>query len=117
MLIWSEKSLQFEKPVKHGDDVAAIPSVADGLKIVVRRRNVAVRLFRFHVKFHVAKIRREIKGLIRAVQRNALFPLFGFDFLFVGIVLLAVVYVPSKRIPKFVEEIRANFVFFIVRAR
>jgi hypothetical protein len=69
--------------------------------------------FGFDVEFYIAEIRREIKGIIRAALRNAVFLAFNFDFLFVRILLPVVVHVPAERNQKFINEFFADFRFLI----
>ena len=82
---------------QRGNGRLAVPPVADGLKIIVRRGNVAERLFGFDIEFYVSEIRREIKGIIGAALRDAVFLAFDFDFLLVRIFLRVVVHVPAER--------------------
>jgi hypothetical protein len=84
------------------------------LKIIVRRGEVAKRLFGLQVEFHVAEIRREIKGIIGAALRDAVFLAFNFDFLFVGIFLPVVVHVPAERNQEFINELFADFRLLIL---
>ena len=100
---------------KRGNRRLAVPPVTDGLEIIVRRGDVAKRFFGFDVEFYVTEIRREIKGIIGATLRNAVFLALDFDFLFVGVFLRVVIYVPAERDQKFVNEVAPRFRFLICR--
>ncbi len=86
------------------------PTVTDGLKIIFNRSEIAMRLFCLNKKSNVAEIWQQEKGIIGAALRTR-FISFNFDFLLVRIFLRVVVYVPTKRDEKFINEIFAGLGF------
>ena len=58
------QDLELFKVVQDGDGRGTAPAVANGLEIIVRRGDVAVGFLGFDVEFHVAKIGREVKGVV-----------------------------------------------------
>lgn len=99
---------------EHGDEVLAVPAVADGLEIVVGVLECDARLFGFDEKAHVAEVRREGKCVVGFLVRRAL-PLcaLDFDFLLVGVFLRDVIHVPAERDEKLVDEIFARLSFVV----
>jgi len=65
---------------ERGNRCLAVPTIANGLEIIIRRGNVAKRLFGLDVESYVTEIRREIKGIISAALGNAVFLALDVDF-------------------------------------
>jgi hypothetical protein len=101
------------KVEKNGDRCLAVPTVTNGLEVIVRRGDVAVGFLGLDVEFYVPKIWPEIKRIVGASLGNAVLLAFNFDLLFVGIFLGVMVYVPTKRDPEFIDEIVPGFLFLI----
>ena len=111
------QNLELFKIVQDGDGRGTAPAVADGLEIIVGRGDVAVRFLGLDVEFHVAEIRREIKGVVGPTLRKAVFPALDFDLLLEGVLLGLVVHVPAEGEPEFVNEVVARLLFLIGRGQ
>ncbi|MCX7044515.1 MAG: hypothetical protein NTX50_03380 [Candidatus Sumerlaeota bacterium] len=103
---------------EHGYGRLSIPTVADSLKAIVRRGDVAEGFLGLDKETNVAKIRRDVKGVIRPALRGAhADAAFYLHFLLKRILLPVVVHIPAQSDEELADEVGADFGFLIGRGK
>ena len=114
-LVTAIENMQLLEVSEHCERILAIPTVANRLEVIVCVFQLHAGLLCFDKEAHVAEVRCQRKRVVRSLARTRLILTpFNLYLLLVRILLDLVINIPSKRLPKLIDEILARFCFLIV---